>query len=527
MEKKKTKNKGLKRIFMVLGVIVGIIIIAGAGIFLYLRSQFAAPRVVIGNVTDDAIVKTGAGSLRGYISDGIYTYHGIPYAEAAERFVPAEKVTPWKGVLDVAKYGKISPQGAILGMSVSDDADETDNNSQNLNLWTPGINDGKKRPVMVWLHGGGFSMGSANDATSDGTALSKSGDVVVVGVNHRLNVYGHMDLSAYGEKYQYSANVGMMDIVMALEWIQENIETFGGDPGNVTVFGQSGGGAKVLSLMISPYAKGLFHKGIVESGATEMMGVKFSSKEESQRLTENILKHLGISADNIDALQTVSNKKLQDAAGSALQETGVEFQIPAPLSDDYGMEWGPVIDGDFMPTNPVTEDSFAEMGKDIPLLIGSNLNEWTGMRAAARHSDLNDKQINAYVSAYPNKDRDEADKVDTFIRLPMLKIMSHKADQGGAPVYAYVFTYDNGAMGAYHGAEIPYVFAHESGKLGKEVSQAWINFARSGIPGADGLPDWEPYTRERRATMLLDTQSELVYNHDTELMRLLEPDYVY
>ncbi|SCP95400.1 carboxylesterase/lipase family protein [Anaerobium acetethylicum] len=532
MEEKKTKNKKtkskvVKRILIVLAVIIGIVIIAGAGIFLYFRSQFAAPRVEIGDVTDDAIVETGAGSVRGYISDGIYTYHGIPYAEAAERFVPAEKATPWEGVLDADQYGKISPQGAILGMPVNNDTDGTDNNCQNLNVWTPGINDGEKRPVMVWLHGGGFSMGSANDAANDGTALSKSGDAVVVGVNHRLNTYGYLDLSAYGEKYKYSSNVGMMDIVMALEWIQENIESFGGDPENVTVFGQSGGGAKVLSLMTSPHAEGLFHKGIVQSGATEMMGVTFSTREESQRLTENILKNLGISADNIEALQTVPNKELQDAASSALLETGVEFQIPAPLSDDYGMEWGPVIDGDFMPTNPVTEDSFAEMGKDIPLLIGSNLNEWTGMSAGARNIDFTDEQMNAFAAAYPNEDRDEAEDVDAFIRLPMLKIMSHKADQGGAPVYAYVFTYDDGLMGAYHGAEIPYVFAHQSGKLSEQISQAWINFARSGIPGADGLPDWEPYTRENGATMLLDTQSELVYNHDTELMRLLEPDYLY
>ena len=527
MIEKRTKNNVVKRIFIVLAIIIGIIIITGVGIFLYFRSQFVTPRVEIGDVTDDAIVETDAGTVKGYIGDGIYTYHGIPYAEAAERFVPAEKVTPWDRVLDAAQFGKTSPQGAILGMAINEDTEGTDNNCQNLNVWTPGINDGKKRPVMVWLHGGGFSMGSANDAANDGTALSKSGDVVVVGVNHRLNVYGYLDLSAYGEKYQYSSNVGMMDIVMALEWIQENIESFGGDPENVTVFGQSGGGAKVLSLMTSPYAKGLFDKGIVQSGATEMMGVTFSTKEESQRLTENILKNLGISADNIEKLQTVSNKELQDAASSALLETGSEFQIPAPLSDDYGMEWGPVIDGDFMPTNPVTEDSFAEMGKDIPLLIGSNLNEWTGMMGGAGNVDLTEEQISAYASAYPNENRNEADEVDTFIRLPMLKIMSHKADQGGAPVYAYVFTYDDGVMGAYHGAEIPYVFAHQSGKLGEQVSQAWISFARDGIPKADGLPEWEPYTREQGATMLLDTKSELVYNHDKELMQLLEPDYIY
>lgn len=176
-------------------------------------------------------------------------------------------------------YGPMSPQGGISGLGEAASQDGTDNNSQNLNIWTPGIRDGEKRPVMVWLHGGGFSTGSANEQGYDGENLSRSGDVVVVSVNHRLNVFGYLDLSAYGEKYKDSANIGMRDIVDSLEWIQDNIENFGGDPDNVTVFGQSGGGAKVLALMSSPEAKGLFHKGIVQSGATETMGVVFNSQK--------------------------------------------------------------------------------------------------------------------------------------------------------------------------------------------------------------------------------------------------------
>lgn len=476
----------------------------------------------------EGVVRTTAGLVQGTKEEGIYRYLGVPYAQASERFVPAEEVTPWEGVRMADTYGPMSPQGSISGVGGSADQSGTDNNCQNLNIWTPGVNDGRARPVMVWLHGGGFSTGSANEAQYDGANLSREGDVVVVSVNHRLNTFGFLDLSAYGEKYRYSANVGMLDIVDALEWIQENIAAFGGDPDNVTVFGQSGGGAKVLALMTSPYAQGLFDKGIVQSGATETMGVVFNSQEASTALTENILDILGITAEHIEDIQTVSVDELQAAATQALQQTGQELQLPAALGGGYSMDWEPVVDGDFLPTDPVTEDSFAEAGRDIPLLIGSNLNEWSGFFAADPIQETPELAA-ALQAAYPNKPGLTADQVDsTTIRLPLLKIMSHKADQGGAPVYAYLFTYGN----SYHTAEIPYVFDNVSGTaeqeaLAEQISTAWINFARTGVPSADGLPTWEPYTRESGATMILDTIPALVHHHDQALMELLAPGYVY
>ena len=487
-------------------------------------------RTESGDNDKEGIVRTTAGLVQGTNENGIYRYLGVPYAQAAERFVPAEDVTPWDGVLMADSYGAVSPQGSISGVGGSGDQSGTDNNCQNLNIWTPGVNDGQSRPVMVWLHGGGFSTGSANEAGYDGENLSREGDVVVVSVNHRLNTFGFLDLSAYGDKYRYSANVGMMDIVDALEWIQNNIAAFGGDPDNVTVFGQSGGGAKVLALMSSPYAEGLFDKGIVQSGATETMGVVFNSQEASSALTENILDILGITADNIEDIQTVPVDELQSAAAQALQETGQELQLPAALGGGYSMDWEPVVDGDFLPTDPVTEDSFAEAGRDIPLLIGSNLNEWSGFFDADPIEETPELQA-ALRAAYPNKPGLTADQVDAAtIRLPLLKIMSHKADQGGAPVYAYMFTYGN----SYHTAEIPYVFNNlgadataEQRELADQMSMVWINFARNGIPSADGLPEWEPYTREGGATMILDTEPELVYHHDQALMELLAPGYTY
>jgi len=246
-------------------------------------------------------------------------------------------VEAWEGVKVADSYGSISPQGSISGLNGQSDQTGTDNNCQNLNIWTPSINDNKKRPVMVWLHGGGFSTGSGNEAGYDGENLSRDGDVVVVAVNHRLNVFGHLDLSEYNEKYQYSANVGILDIVSALQWIQQNIEQFGGDPNNVTIFGQSGGGAKVLALMSSPQAKGLFHKGIVQSGATETMGVSFTSKEASKKLAENLLNILEISSENIEELQNVPVDKLQEASSQALKMTGEELKLPAALGGGYSM----------------------------------------------------------------------------------------------------------------------------------------------------------------------------------------------
>lgn len=480
------------------------------------------------NENGGTVVQTTAGLVQGTDEDGISRYLGIPYAQAEERFVPAAEVTAWEGIRIADSYGPISPQGAISGLGQAGNQDGTDNNSQNLNIWTPGVNDGEKRPVMVWLHGGGFSTGSANEEGYDGENLSRSGDVVVVSVNHRLNVFGYLDLSAYGEKYKDSANVGIRDIVDSLEWIQDNIEVFGGDPDNVTVFGQSGGGAKVLALMTSPYAEGLFHKGIVQSGATETMGVIFNSQEASTRLTEHILKRLDITEDNIEDIQTVPVEELETAAMEALQETGEELKLPAALGGGYSMDWEPVVDGDFLPTNPVTEDSFAEAGADIPLLIGSNLNEWSGFFETAPIEPTKELET-ALREAYPDKTELTAEQVDTTtIRLPLLKIMSHKADQKAAPVYAYVFTYGN----SYHGAEIPYVFQRVSGsgeeqELAEQVSQAWINFARTGRPGAGKIPEWEPYTRESGATMLLDVEPELVYHHDQELLSILVPDYEY
>ncbi len=479
-----------------------------------------------GDATSNTIVSTQSGKIRGSVTEsGVFSFKGVPYAEASERFVPAKPVAKWDGVRDATEYGKISPQSGILGMGGANAGEGTSNNCTNLNIWTPAI-DGKKRAVMVWLHGGGFSTGSANGADCNGENLARTQDVVVVGVNHRLNVFGHLDLSAFGEKYKYSANSGMDDIIQALEWIQANITNFGGDPNNVTIFGESGGGAKVLAMMTSPKAKGLFHKAINESGATENMGVEFQRADYSRELGELIVSKLGLNSSSIEAIQSVDAEKLMNAAAEAQNEISQKYRLPVSIGEGYAMEWEPVVDRDFLPTNPVLEKGFAAAGKDIPLLIGSNLNEWTIWMPVTAHPNMSDEARAEYAKAYPFEDKATAPLVDTLLRLPLLKITAHKADQNGAKVYSYIFTKQvNERLGASHTTEIPYVFANTEGPLSKTISTAWANFAKNGVPSADGLSEWEAYTRESGAVMILDDKSYVTHHHDEALLKLLVPEY--
>lgn len=234
--------------------------------------SYAETQVQAGN--NIAVAQTQAGKVQGYVQNGVVTYKGVPYA-TAERFMPPQKVANWQGEKLALTYGEVCPQVPMGGRSFFFTGPEMTEGESclNLNVWSPSVSDGKKRAVMVWIHGGGFQSGASNDLDSyDGANLARTGDVVVVSVNHRLNAMGFLDLSAYGDQFKQSANLGMQDLVASLEWVKENIAQFGGDPNNVTIFGESGGGAKVLTLMAMPSAKGLFHKAVVQSGAVEKNG---------------------------------------------------------------------------------------------------------------------------------------------------------------------------------------------------------------------------------------------------------------
>ena len=519
MEKKKRRWPKIFGITLLVIVLV-IAIIAVAGYF-YIRSLLGggAPEV---NVTSDgnAIVTVTGGQISGGTDNGVYTFLGVPYAEAKERFKPASEVTPWNGVRECVEYGAISPQSSFFGGS-----DGQDNNCQNLNIWTPALNDGGKRPVLVWFHGGGLTSGSANDAQTNGRNLAEKENVVVVTVNHRLGVLGYLDLSAYGEEYAESGNVGVLDMVASLEWVRDNIAAFGGDPDNVTIFGQSGGGAKVLALMTTPRAKGLFHRAINESGATVVLGPIFATKEETSRVTELTMQNLGVT--DVSALQTIDFERLNSVSSAAINQVAVEFSKPGALGTGNTFEWMPVVDGDIIPTHPLTENGFAEAGFDVPLLIGTNLNEWAfgfGINAnmtddevlsqlRTTYGDSAEAVFEAFRAAYPDIASVNALYIDRYLRPPILEITRHKAMQGGAPVYSYVMTYGNPS--SVHGTEIPLVFANSTGAMNDKMSRIWAQFARTGDPG------WDAYTIDGGATMILDEVDRLAYHHDAELMALV------
>ena len=526
--------------------------------------SYAETQVQAGN--NIAVVQTQVGAVQGYVQNSVVTYKGVPYA-TAERFMPPQKVANWQGEKLALTYGEVCPQVSMGGRSFFFTGPEMMEGESclNLNVWSPSVSDGKKRAVMVWIHGGGFQSGASNDLDSyDGANLARTGDVVVVSVNHRLNAMGFLDLSAYGEQYKNSANLGMQDLVASLEWVKENIAQFGGDPNNVTIFGESGGGAKVLTLMAMPSAKGLFHKAVVQSGAVEKMGMILTDPKISRRVTELTLKNLGVKSTALYRLNEFTPAQINAAGSKALKQAGEEFKIPAILGGGYSLSWMPSLDGKLIPQQPVGE-KYPEIAKDIPLLIGSNLTEWESFplqmdlqnsqksnrftwtesetmdRLKTKYGNKTDEIVAAFRAAYPNRMIADALYVDSFLRTPALKTARLKADQQGAPVYNYIFSWDtpvfNSVPMSYHTSEISFVFnniermaqATGGGKdaqaLADKMSRAWTNFAKTGNPNAEGLPQWDAYTRENGKVMIFDNQPEVKPYHDEKLQRLLAPNY--
>ncbi|MBR1570114.1 MAG: carboxylesterase/lipase family protein [Bacteroidales bacterium] len=441
--------------------------------------------------------QTQSGPVAGYIEDGVYTYKGIPYAKA-ERFMPPVDPDPWTDVRPSRAHGPTCPQGARSGwwsdeqaFSMHWDDGFPDEDCLRVNIWTTGLNDGLKRPVMVWLHGGGFSAGSGQELISyDGANLARDHGVVVVSLNHRLNALGFLDLSAFGSKYSKSGNVGMLDIVKALEWVKRNIAGFGGDPSNVTIFGQSGGGGKVSTLLAMPSAKGLFSKAIVESGSiTELMDPKYS-----RRIGAATVEALGLSPSHMDKLADVPYANLLSAYQSAVEKVREEARSDGALSKNLlnALLFGamPVVDGEVIPAQPSTQAALT-LSKDIPVIIGTTYNEFTRDREDEIFKPLAVQQANDRTAA------------------------------GCAPVYMYQFDWASpvmdGALGSTHCLEIPFVFDNvalhntftggcdDAVELGHRVSRAWTNFAKTGVPSADGLPVWETWPR----TLHINLESSL------------------
>jgi para-nitrobenzyl esterase len=425
-------------------------------------------------------------------------------------------------------------------------------NCLRVNVWTPGTNDGAKRPVMVWLHGGGFTNGSGNEQPSyDGENLARRGDVVVVTLNHRLNVFGYLNLAKYGEKYRQSANVGMLDIVAALEWVRDNIGAFGGDPRCVTIFGQSGGGSKVSALMAMPSAKGLFHRAIVQSGSM----LKAGSTEKSALLADLIVADLGLTAATIDTIQELPFEQIQTAADLVLQKYNDRKEPDGKPVEHLG--FGPVVDGDVLPAHPFSPAA-PLLSAEVPMIVGTTLNEFVhGINQPDVDAMTDDELLANVRKAFGDKDAasiiaafrkrtPSAKPFDLWSRISATSMRGRavaqcqaKAELGRAPAYLYWFSWFTPVFGgrprAFHCAEIPFVFYNtdrcetmtgggsDARALAAKITDAWIHFARTGDPNHPGLPAWPAFDIENAPTMIFDNECVVENYPDREELASVGP----
>lgn len=499
---------------------------------------------------DKAVVRTTAGRLRGAIVEGTYIFRGVKYADA-ERFQLPTPVAPWDGVREALVYGYTCPE---LNTPIAHDAAYVphylwpqNENCQYLNIWTKCTSEEARMPVMVWLHGGGWFAGSSVELHAyDGENLAQYGDVVVVEINHRLNALGFLDLSQYGEKYRHSSLAGLADLVAALEWIQDNIAAFGGDPGNVTIMGQSGGGAKVLALLQTPAADGLFHKAVMQSGGVGA-SPNPNEKKRALRLAELTMQNLGLSQESISQIETMHFYDLAQGVSKAIKQL---------MEEEGGQRfpWGPVRDGQYYFGNPM-EYGFRSESRHIPILAGSvfgeflgnadihfadgSKNEWESSlveRLYQEHFGCNaDKALSCFRRAYPDKKDVDALFADKVCRQGFLDFTKARAAFASAPVYNFLFTFESdwdGGTVAWHNSEEPYMFHNAqylesayvpgvSELLQDQMTDAWVNFARSGDPNHRGIPHWAPVTADSVTTMIFDRTCRAAVDHDKDFLELI------
>jgi para-nitrobenzyl esterase len=504
---------------------------------------------------DIALTDTQYGKVKGYVLRGIYYFLGIPYGadtSGANRFMPPQKPEPWNDVFPAIWWGNTAPQNmekryANKYNSFRDhwNYDDVSEDCLRLNVFTPGINDGKKRPVMIWMHGGGFTNGNGIEHDGyNGENLARLGDIVFCSVNHRLGPLGYANLAAVGgAKYASSGNVGMLDLVAALEWVRDNIANFGGDPGNVTIMGQSGGGAKVCTITAMPSAKGLFHKAIVLSGASTTSG----DKDYSEKLGSYILKEAGLSATQIDKLQEMPWQDYYSLANEAAAKLAKE-------SGSTGMRGGfrPVVDGKIIPQHPYSPEP-SPTAADVPMIICSTLNEqspsWTdaslenitldevvekvGERAGFGRGfgDRAREVVEAYAKAFPDKKPVEIWSMVSSNRQRVIELADAKSKQT-PPVFVTWFAwqpplFDN-RLRAFHCVDICFwyyntdlMLTHTGGgarprKLSAKMAGSLLQFMKTGDPNGGGLPTWPKYTSARGETMILDDVCEVKNDPDRE-----------
>jgi para-nitrobenzyl esterase len=518
-----------------------------------------------------AVAKTQYGKVRGFVSDDVFTFKGIPYGAntgGENRWLPAKPPKPWDGEYPALIYGPNCPQnlhswdrpatqhgqgdavwGSIEQSFIQDwDDGYMGEDMLKLNIWTPSLTG--KLPVMVYFHGGGFFFGSSCELPShEGAQMARHHDVVQVSVNHRLNILGFFDLSEIGgSAYADSVNVGMTDLVVALRWVHDNIANFGGDPDRVMIYGQSGGGSKVTTLMGMPSATGLFHRASVQSGG----GGNPPSAEQSREFAKQVMVELGLVPNDIGALQKMEWAKLSAAATAAANK----INGPMPRTLGMGAPWGPTPRVGFGPTvdgRIITMRSFndaaPEISKNVPMLIGSVSEEGNRMSSQPTEAEwhatlaavIGDAKATALIAAMKKAHPEKSIRTLSYgvsgllVRNNVTRMAKMKYEQKDAPVFTYFFTWQSPMLedaGAWHTSELAFCFDNtkrceqgtgntpEAQKLAKKMATAWANFARTGNPSQRGLT-WMPFDPDRCPTMVFDNQCRMVDDPEGEVRKIL------
>ncbi|MGH1471422.1 MAG: carboxylesterase/lipase family protein [Cellvibrionaceae bacterium] len=491
------------------------------------------------SVESDLIAKTQYGPVRGFEDDGVKVFKGVRYGAdtATTRFQAPKAPKPWSEVKDALEYGNSTrqvPTGSGGGLFASwkpEPVPALSEDSLFLNVWTPALRDGKKRPVMVWFHGGGFTSGSGSSQAYDGVRLANRGDVVVVTVNHRLNYFGYLNLAHYGEKFIDSGAAGILDLVASLKWVRDNIAEFGGDPNNVLIFGESGGGMKVSTLLAMDKAKGLFHKAVVQSGPA----ITLAKSEDSQKAAALVVEKLGLTEDTINDILSMSPEKIETAARAVAKENRIAVGS------------SPTVDGRNIPRHPFLEGA-PPQSADVPVLIGTTRTEMS-LLAGSRDPKLFDitwgtlpQELSKLDSSIDSveaikiykEENSSIGAVELYFTAATdrgflnrsVELAEKKSQQAGAPTYFYLLNWDtpvdNGKWFSPHALEIGMVFdnveksasmsgtSDEAQRIADLMSEAWLAFAKTGNPNHKDLPNWPEYNAENHPVMVFDVDPAVV-----------------